>query len=132
MENATNATMVQTASSTIDPTQSNYVSPNSNANLRNFIYSIITVNAVSAAVSVAFNMLIIAAFVKNSSLRTPSFVLILSLAVSDLCVGGVVQVRTNFEFSQIFFKKLLATHAHGKIEEVLNLLKIMQLQIYFI
>lgn len=72
-------------------TTPNYISPSSDTNLGNFIYTIITINAVSAFVSLVFNFLIICAFVKTSTLRTPSFILILSLAISDLGVGGVVQ-----------------------------------------
>ncbi|XP_028519400.1 melanocortin receptor 4-like [Exaiptasia diaphana] len=53
--------------------------------------SMIVINAFSAVLATVLNLLIIVTFVKTPSLRTPSNILILSLAITDFCVGALVQ-----------------------------------------
>jgi len=68
-----------------------------NVHLRNTMYSMFVINAVSSLLASVFNFVIILAFVKKKSLRTPSYVLILSLAISDLGVGVVMQPAYCFK-----------------------------------
>ncbi|XP_020899798.1 G-protein coupled receptor 12-like [Exaiptasia diaphana] len=51
----------------------------------------IVVNACSSIVACVLNFLIILTFVKTPSMRTPSYILILCLAIADFGVGAVVQ-----------------------------------------
>ena len=58
----------------------------------NFILSMIVVNALMAFMATSLNVLIILTFVKTTSLReTPSNLLVLGLAISDLSVGVFAQ-----------------------------------------
>ena len=49
------------------------------------------VNRLCSVLAVTCNLVVILAIVRNSSLHTPSYVLLCNLAVSDLAVGLVVQ-----------------------------------------
>jgi hypothetical protein len=58
----------------------------------NFTLSMIVINALMAFMATSLNVLIILTFVKTASLReTPSNLLILGLAISDLSVGVFAQ-----------------------------------------
>ncbi|KAK3731146.1 hypothetical protein QZH41_000004 [Actinostola sp. cb2023] len=61
------------------------------AHFRNFFVSMMVINAASSFLASVLNFLIILTFVKTTSLRTPSYILILSLAISDFGVAVVVQ-----------------------------------------
>ena len=54
-------------------------------------FAVITINSVCSFVAVVGNVLTILAFLRNSSLRTPSFLLLCSLSISDLGVGLISQ-----------------------------------------
>ncbi|KXJ19319.1 Ocellar opsin [Exaiptasia diaphana] len=53
--------------------------------------SMIVINTFSGLLATVLNLLVIMTFVKTPSLRTPSNILILSLAITDFCVGALVQ-----------------------------------------
>lgn len=55
------------------------------------VLTLIVINSISGFLATVLNFLIILTFVKTPSLRTTSFILILSLAVTDFGVGAVVQ-----------------------------------------
>ena len=57
-----------------------------------FSVSMIVINACSGVLATVLNFLIIMTFIKTPSLRTPSNVLILSLAITDFGVGVLVQL----------------------------------------
>jgi len=61
------------------------------AHFRNFFVSMMVINSVSSFVTSVLNFLTILTFVKTTSLRTPSYILILSLAISDFSVGVLLQ-----------------------------------------
>ena len=57
-------------------------------------------------VAVAGNSLVLASFAKNHSLISPSNVILIGLAVSDLCVGVIVQpLYIVWRFNQFFSKE---------------------------
>ncbi|XP_020916387.2 beta-4C adrenergic receptor-like [Exaiptasia diaphana] len=56
-----------------------------------FFVSMIVINAFSGVLAIVLNLLVIVTFVKTPSLRTPSNILILSLAFTDFVVGTLVQ-----------------------------------------
>ena len=104
------------------------------------------VNALSAFTTIAFNSLTIQAIRKNSSLSKPLKTLLLSLAVSDVAVGLIVQpifivklkissktVETVFWFIQVAFvnasflgimalslDRFLAVHLHLRYQELVT------------
>lgn len=56
------------------------------------LYNILQlVNAISSAVSITTNLIVILAIYKCHSLRSPSFVMIFSLSIADFGVGSIVQ-----------------------------------------
>lgn len=59
--------------------------------LRKAIVAIVIVNGLSSCLAVVLNFSIIVTFIKTPSLRTPSFILVLSLAISDIGVGALAQ-----------------------------------------
>ena len=56
-----------------------------------FHITLIVVNSFSGVLATVLNLLIIVTFVKTPSLRTPSNILILNLAITDFVVGAFVQ-----------------------------------------
>lgn len=56
-----------------------------------FVWFLVTFNGVVSLVALTLNLIIIMTFAKNSSLRTPSNILVLGLAVSDFGVAAVSQ-----------------------------------------
>ena len=62
-----------------------------NAHLRMYLYFVIVFNFFSSILAAVLNFLVIIAFVKTVSLRTPSYIQILSLTFSDLGVGVVTR-----------------------------------------
>ncbi|XP_020916577.1 melanocyte-stimulating hormone receptor-like [Exaiptasia diaphana] len=73
----------------------NFTEPPSNGSFerleKGLAISLISINALSSVVACVLNFLIIATFIKTSSMWTPSYILIVSLAFSDLGVGALVQ-----------------------------------------
>ena len=74
-----NSTTQQTVSNLVDHDYSN------------FLYFMIVVNSLSSILTAVLNFLVILTFAKTASLRTPSYIFILSLAISDLGIGVVTQ-----------------------------------------
>ena len=61
------------------------------AKLQSTYIAVNVINGVCSFVAVAGNVVMILAFIRNSSLRTPSFLLLCSLSISDLGVGLICQ-----------------------------------------
>ena len=61
------------------------------AKLQSTYIAVNVINGVCSFVAVAGNVVMILAFLRNSSLRTPSFLLLCSLSISDLGVGLISQ-----------------------------------------
>lgn len=68
----------------------NFSSPAS-PNLHYFLASMTVINAAIAILAVFLNFLIILTFVKTASLRTPSNILVLGLAISDFGAGVIAE-----------------------------------------
>ena len=58
---------------------------------RDFYITVFVINAFSSVLATVLNLLIIVTLIKTPSLRTPSNILILSLAITDFGVGALVQ-----------------------------------------
>ncbi|KAK3731649.1 hypothetical protein QZH41_007512 [Actinostola sp. cb2023] len=86
------------------------------AHFRNFFVSMMVINAVSSFLASVLNFLTILTFVKTTSLRTPSYILILSLAISDFGVAVVVQpayILVSFlTVTAVTMDRFLAIHLH--------------------
>ena len=65
--------------------------PQNAAELQSTYVATSIVNGLSSVLAVTCNLVVILAIVRNSSLHTPSYVLLCNLAISDLGVGLVVQ-----------------------------------------
>lgn len=76
-----------------------------------FVYSLVSVNALGATLASVSNAIIIYAFVKTPTLRaSPSFILILSLSLTDLGVGITIQPAFCFlllNFLSFSFSKIV-------------------------
>ncbi|XP_020917750.1 adenosine receptor A3-like [Exaiptasia diaphana] len=94
-----------------------------------FIVSMIVINAFSGLLATVLNLLIIATFIKTPSLRTPSNILILSLAIADFGVGAfaepsyslVLLVNTSaVTITAITVDRFLALHLHLRYQELVT------------
>jgi len=93
-----------------------------NVHLRNYVYIMFVINAVSSLMASVFNFLIILTFVKKKSLRTPSYILILSLSISDLGVGVMVQPTYCFHLVALLTGNYRSLHVSTQMIQKMYLI----------
>ncbi|XP_028516362.1 melanocyte-stimulating hormone receptor-like [Exaiptasia diaphana] len=72
-----------------------------------FYASMVVINAFSGVLATVLNLLIILTFVKTPSLRTPSNILILSLAITDFGAGALLQPVYCTAFLAVMTKNII-------------------------
>lgn len=55
------------------------------------VFTCVVINSLSSPVAVVGNTLVVSAIWRNSSLRTPSYIFLAGLAITDFCTGLIVQ-----------------------------------------
>ena len=55
------------------------------------VFTCVVINALSSPVAIVSNTLVVTAIWRNSSLRTPSYILLAGLAITDFFTGLITQ-----------------------------------------
>jgi len=82
------------------------------------VFAIIVINVISSILASVLNFLIILTFVKTTSLRTPSNILVLSLAISDFGIGVLMQPAYCWSLFAMFTNNASLLATSSKIFEV--------------